>query len=53
MLIDKLTIISNGHAYCMLLRRHIEKEDTVVYPFAKKHLSEEIFAEMIKENQNY
>ena len=38
---------------CMLLRRHIEKEDTVVYPFAKKHLSEEIFAEMIKENQNY
>ena len=22
----------------MLLRRHIEKEDTVVYPFAKKHL---------------
>ena len=35
----------------MLLRRHIEKEDTVVYPFAKKHLSEEIFAEMIKENQ--
>ncbi len=53
LLIDKLTIISNGHAYCMLLRRHIEKEDTVVYPFAKKHLSEEIFAEMIKENQNY
>ena len=51
--LEQRLIISNGHAYCMLLRRHIEKEDTVVYPFAKKHLSEEIFAEMIKENQNY
>ncbi len=53
LLIDKLTIISTGHSYCMLLRRHIEKEDTVVYPFARKNLSAEIFKLMNQENQNY
>lgn len=51
--IDKLTIISYAHSYCMLLKRHIEKEDTVVYPFAKKNLSTELFDQMIEENKNY
>ena len=53
LLIDKLTIISTGHSYCILLTRHIEKEDTVVYPFARKNLSAEIFKLMNQENQNY
>lgn len=38
---DKLDIISNASGYASLLRRHIEKEDTTVYPFALRMLSEE------------
>ncbi len=38
---DKLSIISNMMGYTYLLRRHIEKEDGVVYPYAEKNLSQE------------
>ena len=51
--IDKLTILSNAKAYCELLRRHIDKEDRVVYPFALRTLSEETLFEMEKENMAY
>ena len=38
---NKLDIIANASGYANLLRRHIEKEDTTVYPFALRALSEE------------
>lgn len=50
---DKLKILSFGEAYCNLLRRHIEKEDKVVYLFAEKSLSEELFDKMLKEDDKY
>lgn len=38
--LNKLNILSHGMAYVYLLRRHIIKEDGVLYPFAEKNLSE-------------
>lgn len=38
--VDKLAIISNMMGYVYLLRRHIDKEDSVVYPFAEKNLNQ-------------
>lgn len=38
---NKLDIISQGMNYVYLLRRHASKENTVLYPFAEKNLSEE------------
>ena len=52
-ILDKLNILSYGHSYCHLLRRHIEKEDTVVYPFAMRILSKEIFDIMEQEDHEY
>lgn len=43
---DKLCILANAMGYCYLLRRHIEKEDNVVYPYAEKNLSAEQLAEI-------
>jgi hemerythrin-like domain-containing protein len=37
----KLDVIANAVSYTNLLSRHIEKEDNVAYPFAKRGLSEE------------
>lgn len=37
----KLDIISNASGYAALLTRHIEKEDTVVFQFAKRALLEQ------------
>lgn len=50
---DKLKIISYGEAYCNLLRRHIEKEDNVVYPFAERSLPKELFDKMLEEDNSY
>lgn len=50
---DKLTILAYGKAYCDLLHRHIEKENTVVYPFAKRALSKELFLQIEQEDQAY
>lgn len=36
----KLDIISNATGYASLLQRHIEKEDSVVFSFAQRSLSE-------------
>lgn len=36
---NKLDIISNACGYVNLLRRHIEKEDTVLFPYADRNLS--------------
>lgn len=38
---NKMDIIVNAVAYGALLKRHIEKEDSVVYTFAERSLSEE------------
>lgn len=38
---SKLDVIANAIAYTHLLNRHIDKEDKVVYSFAKRELSEE------------
>lgn len=39
---SKLDVIANAISYTHLLKRHIDKEDQVVYTFAKRQLSEEI-----------
>lgn len=38
----KLDVIANAISYTHLLNRHVDKEDNVVYSFAKRALSEEI-----------
>ncbi|ADL51056.1 hemerythrin domain-containing protein [Clostridium cellulovorans] len=43
---SKLDIISNAMGYTYLLKRHIEKEDEVVYKFAERSLSKETLAEI-------
>jgi len=43
---NRLDIIAEAMGYAALLDRHIEKENTVVYPFAERSLSPEIFAEI-------
>lgn len=37
----RLDVIANAISYTHLLRRHIDKEDDVIYKFAEKHLSKE------------
>lgn len=39
---NRLYIITNAMNYAELLRRHIEKENTAVYTFGEKNLSEDI-----------
>lgn len=39
--LDKLLVLTNICSYVELLKRHIEKEDKVVYQLAKRHLSDE------------
>lgn len=41
---SRLDVIANAIGYTHLLKRHIEKEDTVVYNFAAKNLSPEVMA---------
>jgi len=40
----KLEIVANAVGYANLLKRHIDKEDEVVYTFAEKKLTKEILA---------
>ena len=46
---SKLDVIANAISYTHLLKRHIEKEDSVVYTFAERQLSSAILE---KVNQN-
>ncbi len=41
-----LNVIANGVGYCNLLERHIEKENTVVYPYAEKHRGQDVIQDM-------
>ncbi|MDF2904930.1 MAG: hypothetical protein K0R34_251 [Herbinix sp.] len=45
---SKLDVIANAISYTHLLKRHIDKEDSVVYTFAQRQLSSEV---MDKVNQ--
>jgi len=47
----KLDILSYAMAYAHLLQLHIEKENSVVYPFAERCLSEEDFKEINEKSQ--
>lgn len=42
--IHKLNILANATSYCAHLRRHIEKENNAVYPFAERSLKPETIA---------
>lgn len=46
---SKLDVIANAISYTHLLKRHIDKEDAVVYTFAERQLSKDILE---KVNQN-
>ena len=49
----KLDILSYAMAYAHLLQLHIEKENSVVYPFAERGLSEEDFKEINEKSQAF
>lgn len=48
---DKLSIISNMMAYVYLLRRHIEKENKLVYTYAEKNLNKDILDKIDLESE--
>lgn len=50
---DKLAIISNAMGYCYLLRRHIDKENGVVYPYAEKNLDKALMDELDEKGRVY
>ena len=49
----KLDILSYAMAYAHLLQLHIEKENSVVYPFAERGLSEEDFKLINEKSEVY
>ena len=42
---NRLDVIADSMSYCKLLKRHIEKEDEVVYSFATRILRDDVKAE--------
>jgi hemerythrin-like domain-containing protein len=48
---SKLDVIANAISYTHLLKRHIEKEDSVVYTFAERQLSPEILDKVNKDTE--
>ena len=49
----KLDIIANAISYTDLLNRHIEKEDNVIYNFAKRSLKQDTFEIINKECKDF
>ncbi len=49
----KLDVIANAISYTELLQRHIDKEDNVIYKFAKRELKDEVFQIIDKECIDY
>jgi hemerythrin-like domain-containing protein len=49
----KLDVIANAISYTHLLQRHIDKEDNVIYQFAKRELKNDIFEIINEECVNY
>ena len=50
---EKLQIIANAMAYVNLLRKHIDKENNVLYPYGEKNLSGEIIEVLDKKAKDY
>ncbi len=50
---SRLDIIANAIGYSQLLKRHITKEDSVVYPFARNSLPEEIMDKVNRETVDF
>ncbi len=48
---SRLDVIANAISYTHLLKRHIEKEDSVVYTFAERQLSPEILDKVNKDTE--
>ena len=49
----KLDVVANAISYTHLLQRHIDKEDKVIYQFAKRELKKDIFELIDKECVDY
>lgn len=49
----KLDVIGNAIGYSDLLHRHIDKEDRVVYEFARNHLAEATLEQVNIESQTF
>ncbi len=50
---SKLDVIANAIGYTHLLKRHIDKEDSVVYSFARRQLSAEIIAQVNEKTESF
>lgn len=50
---SKIDVIANAVSYGNLLNRHIDKEDTVVYTFARRELKSETISKIDKECESY
>lgn len=50
---SRLDVIANAISYTHLLKRHIEKEDTVVYTFAERQLSPDIIEKVNRETIDF
>lgn len=50
---SRLDVIANAISYTHLLKRHIEKEDTVVYTFAQRQLSADIIEKVNRETIDF
>ncbi len=50
---SKIDVIANAVGYTNLLTRHIDKEDSVVYTFAKNNLTNELLDTINKECETY
>ena len=49
----KLAIVTNTMSYVYLLRRHIDKENRVAYPYGERLLSKEVIEKLNEQAQNY
>lgn len=50
---SKLDIIANAIGYTHLLKRHIDKEDSVVYSFAQRQLSTDIINQVNQKTEEF
>lgn len=50
---SRLDVIANAISYTHLLKRHIEKEDTVVYTFAARQLAPELLEKVNQETEDF
>lgn len=50
---SKLDVIANGIGYTNLLRRHIDKENDVIYTFAERQLSKEVLTKVNEDSMAF